>query len=100
LRIDFFASLRLCEQKEERDKRQEVRDKKQETRSKSRSRIDFFAASRLCEQKEENSQEQRNKKQETCLPTGRQETRTKRLEPFAVRFLCGSAPLRDKRSLP
>jgi hypothetical protein len=57
---------------------------------KIRLRLNFFAALRLCEQKKK-----RDKKQETRRK--RQEPRSKKLEPFAVRFLCVSAPLREKK---
>jgi hypothetical protein len=35
LRLDFFAPLRLCEQKEERSERQEPRSERQEARDKN-----------------------------------------------------------------
>jgi hypothetical protein len=81
----------------------------------------FFAIEKKKETRSKN-REARGNKRETCLPTGRQETRTKKqearserqepraesqeacqptgrreIELFAVRFLCDSAPLRAKR---
>ena len=52
--------------------------------------LDFFAPLRLCERKEtrDKRRDARNEKQEK---------RAKKLDPFAVRFLCVFAPLREKR---
>jgi hypothetical protein len=85
-------------------KYQVARGKRLEPRRKSRLRLDFFAPSHLCERKEEKRKEIRAEKP-VCRQEGkRQEPRAEKQEPraekqesFAVRFLCGFAPLREKR---